>query len=338
MSSLIRATVISGLQEVIREAGGDPSALLRARGVDPDSIEDFDRFVVYEGAAAVLGDAARQLSCPDLGLRLGQRQSVQILGPVGVIFRNAATVGDALDGLCRFVGRIAPMDTATLVRTPHEAIFTYDAILSNAFNRSQMIEKVMAVAMGTFRWILGADFVPLSVTFDHRNLAPPARYREVFGRPVDFEAEHNSIHLSLRTLEQPVPGRDAAALTLAEQYLVGIRPDLNIGEHVGEVTRRLLVVEHGTLIDVAKALGLHPRVLQRRLAEEGLTFEQVLDGVRRKMAWELAAAGIPAGQIARELGYAEQSSFSRACRRWYGESPRQLQARLRPSRISAAVP
>jgi AraC-like DNA-binding protein len=329
MTSLIRATVISGIDEVIREAGGDPVPILRRRGIDPSSVGDFDRFVGYDNAAGVMGDAARQLSLPEIGLRLGGRQSVQILGPVGVIFRNSATVGEALDGVCRFIDKIAPMDAARLERSQHAAVFTYDAILANSFHRSLMVEKSLSVAMGAFRWILGDDFVPFSVSFDHRRLSDTSAYEEVFGGRVQFEAAANAIQLPLRTLEQPVPGRDRAALELAEHYLAGIRPGLTVGEHVAEVTRQLLVVDNGTLADVARALALHPRVLQRRLAGEGLTFESILDGVRRSMAWDLAASGIPAGQIARELGYAEQSSFSRACRRWYGITPRELSAQAR---------
>jgi len=68
-------------------------------------------------------------------------------------------------------------------------------------------------------------------------------------------------------------------------------------------------------------------VVQRRLAEAGTSFEEILDDVRRTMAGQLAATGMQAQQIATMLGYSEQSSYARACRRWYGESPRQLAAR-----------
>jgi AraC-like DNA-binding protein len=80
-------------------------------------------------------------------------------------------------------------------------------------------------------------------------------------------------------------------------------------------------------------MAQHPRVVQRGLAESGTSFEEILDDIRRTMAWQLSATGMQASQIATTLGYSEQSSYTRACRRWYGQSPRQLIAR----RLEAAA-
>jgi AraC-type DNA-binding domain-containing proteins len=121
-------------------------------------------------------------------------------------------------------------------------------------------------------------------------------------------------------------------MAMAEKYLAGMRPDLAIADHVRDMTQRLLVVHQAGLLSVARALSLHPRVLQRRLAESGTSFEEILDDIRRDMAWELSATGMQISQIATMLGYSETSSYTRACRRWYGESPRQLRARRRAAR------
>lgn len=329
MTYLIRGTLIAGIGDLITELGGDPEALLCAHGVDPAATEDWDRFIRYADSAAVLGDAARLLDCPDFGMQLGRRQSLQALGPIGVILRNAETVEDAVDGVCRFLHNFAPMDTAKLVRMNQAAAYTFDTVVHNDFDRYQMVEKSLALAMKAFVMMLGSDFVPMRVTFRHRRMAPAERYQNVFGRIPEFEAQHNSIHIPRHSLQRPIPNRDAAALALAENYLTRARHDFAVADHVHGVTRRLLVVNQASLVEVARAMSLHPRVVQRRLADEGTTFEQVRDDVRRNMAWELSATGIQVSQIARALGYSEQSSYTRACRRWYGESPHQLKVRLR---------
>lgn len=135
------------------------------------------------------------------------------------------------------------------------------------------------------------------------------------------------MHLPNHVLSQPIRGRDATALSLAEDYLAQIKPDRAFADHVREMTRRLLVVNQASLVAIARALAMHPRVVQRKLAKLGTSFEEILDDVRRTMAWQLAATGMQASQIATMLGYSEQSSYARACRRWYGETPRQLAAR-----------
>lgn len=338
MSYLIRGGVLSGAVDLIADLGGDPDELLAARGLTREVTEDTEQFISYRDAAGVFGDAARLLDCPDFGLRLARRQGIEILGPLSVILRHAETVGEAIDGACRFLHNIVLADTATLTRTPPTAVYSFDTIIRNEFDRYQMVEKSLALAMDAFCMMLGEDFVPVKVTFRHSRIAPLECYHEVFRSPVEFDADENSVHLPLAVLRRSLPERDAAAIALAESFLTRVKPDLAVADHVGEVTRRLLVVGQASLVEAARAVGLHPRVLQRRLAEEGTTFEQILDGIRRALAWELAATGTQISQIAQVLGYSEQSSFARACRRWYGQSPRQLRARRRGELPSSPPP
>ena len=329
MAYLTRGTVISRCGELITEFGGDADRLLREHGIDPVAIEDFDRYVRYEDAASVLGDAARQFDIPDFGLRLAERQGIASLGPLGVLLRNAETVGHAVVAACSFLRNVAPADTAELTRTSGSAVFSYSTILHNEFDRRQMVEKNQALVLCTFRILIGETFAPRKVTFQHRPLAPLDTYRALFGCDVEFSRDANSIHLAPADLSRAVHDRDRAALVLAEGYLARLRPGSAMAAHVRDVTRRMLLVDEASLRRVARAVGLHTRTLQRELAHEGTTFEEILDDLRRALAWELAATGMAATQITRALGYAEQSSFSRACRRWFGESPRTLIRRRR---------
>ena len=80
---------------------------------------------------------------------------------------------------------------------------------------------------------------------------------------------------------------------------------------------------------VASVVGLHPRTLQRRLREEGTTFEGIKDGVRRDVALRcLRQRHIPLTRVAEILGYSETSVLSRSCYRWFARSPRQLRSQL----------
>ncbi|MFI1488272.1 AraC family transcriptional regulator [Streptomyces sp. NPDC020747] len=337
MTSLIRGLALLDVAELVADLGGDPDALMRSHGIDPAAAGDYDTFLPYPSVAAVIGDAAEELHCPDFGMRLARRQGIRMLGPVAVIIRNAETVEAAIEGVSRCLHHLAPPDSTALIREPQAAVFTYSTNLRRLAHHDQMIEKGLGIAMDAFRLMLGENFVPLRVTVQHRRIAPMQNYREMFGCHVEFEREVNSVHLPLHSLNQPIRGRDAAALALAENYLIGIRPDLAVADHVRDMTRRLLVVNHAGLVAVARAMSLHPRVLQRRLAESDTSFEEILDDVRRDMAWDLSATGMQISQIATMLGYSETSSYTRACRRWYGESPRQLRARRRGAPESAST-
>jgi AraC-like DNA-binding protein len=83
-------------------------------------------------------------------------------------------------------------------------------------------------------------------------------------------------------------------------------------------------MRHGNaaIEDVANMLNMHPRTLQRRLMQEGTTFEKVRDDVRKRMAEiYLANEIVPLAQVAHLLGYANQSVLTRSCLRWFGKTP-----------------
>jgi AraC-like DNA-binding protein len=334
MVSLIRGTALFDFTDLVSRLGGDGRVLMRAHGVDPEAAGDYERLLSYHAVCSVLGAAAQELDCPDFGMRLARSQGTEILGPVAVIIRHSKTVIDAIDGVCRYLYNCAPCDLAELRRGPDAAVYTFAINVRQLAHRDQMVEKGLGTAMAALRLMLGDDFIPLRVTMQHRRIAAAETYRELFGCPVEFGAELNSIHLPNHVLGRQIRGRDAAALTLAENYLAQVRPDRAFTDHVREMTERLLAVNQASLVVIAREMALHPRVVQRRLAELDTSFEEILDEVRRSMAWRLSATGMQAAQIATMLGYSEQSSYARACRRWFGESPRQLAARRKAAEPS----
>ncbi|MFG2551150.1 helix-turn-helix transcriptional regulator [Streptomyces sp. NPDC048581] len=77
-----------------------------------------------------------------------------------------------------------------------------------------------------------------------------------------------------------------------------------------------------SLGEVARFLALHPRTLQRRLAEEGAGFDQLRDEALRELAHQyLTESSLSMSHVALALGFSEQSALTRACRRWFGKTP-----------------
>ena len=107
-------------------------------------------------------------------------------------------------------------------------------------------------------------------------------------------------------------------------YLNSVVGDRHSGAYrpVRDLVRELLPTGAATLEVVALQLGMHPRTLQRHLAAESTTFNEVIDEVRREMAERyLRDTSMALGHLSRQLGYAEQSVLTRSCRRWFGASP-----------------
>jgi len=97
-------------------------------------------------------------------------------------------------------------------------------------------------------------------------------------------------------------------------------------------TRVCIIVTHMLAEGRCTALDLHPRTLQRRLHDEGESFEAIKGRVRREVALRhLGQSKVSLVKMTEVLGHADTSVLTRSCQRWFSASPRQLRQRQRRS-------
>ena len=101
--SMIRASGLSGYRELVGELGGDADALLRRFRIPAGVMDDPQAFLSYASLIRLLEWTARELQCPDFGLRLSTRQDLGILGPLGVAVRNCDNLGEAMQTASRYM-------------------------------------------------------------------------------------------------------------------------------------------------------------------------------------------------------------------------------------------
>jgi AraC-like DNA-binding protein len=90
---------------------------------------------------------------------------------------------------------------------------------------------------------------------------------------------------------------------------------------------------------VARQLAIAPRTLQRRLAAQGMSYQQLVDVVRREAAERLLTdASMSIGEIGYLLGFSEPSAFHRAFRRWHSLTPHDYRSRQRTPTVRAHDP
>jgi AraC-like DNA-binding protein len=331
--TLIRGTSLSGFPDLVVDLGGDPLALLRRYRLPATAVGDYEAFIDYVGVLRVLQDAADATRAPDFGRSLAARQGIEILGSVGAAARTAPTVADALATFGRYLRAYSPAIQTLIGPAARDrfAVFEFRNLLDRLPPHSQGIELSLGVALRVFRLLLGEAWSPVRVHLPHEALTARREYVGYFGAPPRFVDRFAGFTIRAADLAHPVsPDRTTHAALTA--YLEGASPAVAIGlsEAVGELARRLLLTGALDLEILAGQLALHPRTVQRRLADQGTTFAQVVDEVRRRMAETyLRDTDMSLGHLARELGYAEQSALSRASRRWFGSSPLAYRRTLR---------
>jgi AraC-like DNA-binding protein len=331
MFELIRASALQGFPELVRSLGGDPVSLLAEAGIRPEVVGDLEAYIPYRAVAGVVERSAAVLECSDFGLRLSTHQGLEILGPVALIARHATTVGAGLQGLGRHLHVYSPaIGIAVEPLRPGEARYTFSILASGLSVRAQVEELSLGVAIQVFRLLIGRQFRPLRVAIPHAPVSHPARYREFFEADVQFEQERCGFDLRSDNLARPMTGDDAVVRDLATRYLespAAASTDIPAAA-LKVLVQRTLPTGQCNIATIARSLAVHPRTLQRRLAREGVTFEVIVDMVRRDQARRyLEETAMPLGQLSTLLGYSEQSSLSRACRTWFGASPRAVRTR-----------
>jgi AraC-like DNA-binding protein len=154
----------------------------------------------------------------------------------------------------------------------------------------------------------------------------------VFGCPVRFGQIANRALLRHADLALPLSARDSAIAALHERIVEEELEKLD-----GALTSRRVLHALASWFpgreprreQVAEALRISDRTLQRRLRAEGTTFQQLLDDTRRELAQHyLRKPQNSLQHVAESLGFEDQSNLFRACKRWFGETPRRYRARL----------
>jgi AraC-like DNA-binding protein len=193
------------------------------------------------------------------------------------------------------------------------------------------VEAAFAGGVNFGRWIAATERRPLAIEFTHARAAPLALYEQTFGCEVRFRQARNAVCLSPDDLKLPLasPNRIVSSVMRAALHdrVAQFSTSSALMLQVEREMEDQLAGGEPTLADVAARIGMSGSSMKQALAASGISFAEVLDGTRRRLAEGYLQSSLPLSDIALRLGYSEQSAFSRACRRWFGRTPRQLRAK-----------
>jgi AraC-like DNA-binding protein len=330
MNPIVRASTRRGFPAVVAELGGDAAALLERFRIAPDAAGSDTATMPAGTLARLLEAAAAELACPDLGLRLAERQDTGVLGPLAIALENAASLDDARRTAERYLfARSAGLGLRRVpdpLGQPGTEAVLFDAALPGS-RAPQLVDYGLGLLHRIVLLLHGGWYGLRTVLLPHAALAPVARYADYFGADVRLDAPSGGLRVPARLLDAPLPGRNPVLGEMATDYLDrhfagGGR---SVAAQVHIVLGRSLGAAAPTLGAVARLLGLHPRTLQRRLAAEDTSFDEILDAVRRDAAERLiTTTELPFTQVAAMVGLAGAPSLTRAARRWFGAGPREL--------------
>lgn len=322
---------LTGLEPFAQSIRQPLAPMLARFGLTLELLNDPVALISYTAAVGLLEACALQWKCPDLGIQMGHLKTLDYMGAVGLVARLSNTVGEACHAIQM---NIAIHSNGYSLDMEHGNSLTHEPA-SIAYTPKpgsgcgpQMVELSLCRIYQFLALTSGADRVKVrEVTFQHAPIGSSHSAQQFFDCPVHYGRVRNAIFFAPELLLAPTAVRDNAYAPLVQAYLQQER--LQADSDVVAVTRRLIaqLLSTGrcTRDSVAEFLHIHPRTLHRRLLEQGTSFAQIQDDYRRTKAMEwVQGNNFSLTQISLMLGYAHQSAFSTAYRRWCGAPAREV--------------
>lgn len=335
MTATVRVAGLRGFEQLVRSLSGNPQQLSRDCGIDLGILSDEDALIPYRQLIHLTEHCATELDIPDFGLRLAAAQDIGVLGPLAVAMQNSSTVEDAMRCAATHLFVQSPALTLELDEQGDETRLRIHIRLNNMPHQGMRQAEDLAIGVShrTMAMLAGSHYELLRVELPHEPLCSPTVYQKYFNAQVSFSCPANAAYVTTSTMKTSLSARSAQLHQLATSYLdvQYPSPDGLIASRVETAIRRTLGTDSCNRNAVSRAMAMHPRTLQRHLEKEGMTFDEIRDGIRRERAdYYLRNTAAPLSQVAGIIGYSEQSILTRSCQRWFGQSPRKYRTSQSP--------
>lgn len=322
------AMFLRPLAGLLRQQGIDPGALFAEHGLSLDDTTSSDSQVDVACTSSLLSAVEVLLQDPSLGINMARQSEYSTFGGLGLALSAGGSLLSVLQRMTRFQRLISnAVRTELVIDDDKVSIHFYPS--AGHTPHPQGMQYVMANLVRLVRIRLDAKLNPLQVLVAHDDAAYCARMARYF-RVEPEQADHYAV----------VFARDAANSQLhSSDTQLAAMLDATLNERLAAQEKGSLVIQlslwlegqlpegEPSLKDAAAQYNMSVRSMQRRLGEEDLTWNKLVERTRRTLVERhLQVPGTTVTQLAFLLGFSDVSSFSRAFKKWYGVSPSQFRA------------
>lgn len=324
----VAAAYLQPLLELVLERGLDLRTLARESGLAEHALTSLADSLPAAAYVRLLDTGAMLTRDENFGLHVGERVKLGTYNVYGMILMSCKDLGDAFAQTMRYEELAHDLGRSALTVIDEMAEYRWNSHFPNASRH--LVESVFAGIRVFGNWFAGTALPHAPVSFRHAAPADIGEHQRLFGDEVRFGAAQNSAHFPSALLRWPVPNADVSMYPVLQQHAEQLlrnkqaahKPKEIVDQVAAAITQRL-AQDQARLALVADTLQLSQRTLQRKLAEAGVSFQQVLDQTRTTLAKEyLRNPELSLADIAFLLGYQEQSTFQHAFKDWTGTTPK----------------
>jgi AraC-like DNA-binding protein len=318
----VLGTSVKAICRALDAAGCNGPALLAEAGIDLKDLDGPDSRCPLVKTARLWRIALAATGDPAFGVKLAKHYKHTTFHALGYGLTASSTLKEAFERVQRYSHVVSDVVEYRFFARGSDYHFLIEPALDVPF---ECIDALVGVYLRMCRSLIGREYSPLSVEVRRPRPAVVEDFEAEWRAPLRFGAEQNRLIFDKESIERPLdsgnPELARQSDEISVQYLTRIERH-NIEANVREILTRRLQDSEPSQDDVAAILNMSARTLQRKLAESGTTFKELLDETRHTLALAyLSTARHSVNEITHLLGFSCNSSFTRAFRRWTGLSP-----------------
>ena len=324
----VTSSYISRLVDAAVQQGIDQQEILQRHNLDPQKINDpnerFDLTLLMKLGAWIIN----RTNDPTLGLKLGSSAQITRMGIPGLTAMCSKTLGDAFAVVADYetITSRCYRGQSSIDESPNNPAIRFYSIAPYNQYTMFVVDMVLIGWNSTITWLTNRDDLVLEAHFE---FSPPeyvSHYSEFFNAPVKFDQPCNQLLLKEDCLATPVIYHDQSTLEnlleLCEQKLKKLSKKETFADKVQQVLGPMLHGRPPSIEETATQLAIPTWTLRRKLKEEGISFQNLLDDMRKELALGyMQDTELSFGEIAYILGFSTPGAFQRAFKRWTNSTP-----------------
>ncbi len=314
----------------------DKSALLCSVGIELGSpidpshmVTDTDYYSFLEMVAVLDGNGTT------IPLRAGAAMNCDDYAAFGLAWKSAATLRGSYERAERYGRVLGSVTTFEIENTDSGAFMHLHRESERRLGVRLANEETIASITSMSRQISIEEFKPIGVFFKHSAPKSKVDHEAYFRCPVQFESDRDALLVSNETLQTPNKLADGGISRFFDTHLEAeifkLKDDFSLDRLIRIHVSKSLSEGVPSISAVAKHFGMSGRTLQRRLSDQGYSYQTMVDELRRQLAGRLLKqTNYSLAEVAFMTGFSEQSAFNRAFKRWEAQTPRSFRIGSQP--------
>jgi AraC-like DNA-binding protein len=313
------------LLEYLEKEGFDPKSILDSVGIPRSALEDTETRLPIENFQSLWQRASEVTGDPAIALRVSTMAKANTLGIIGYLASTSVSVRSSLE-LVKGLTPLLLEGVECELESDDDAAFFRCTTSATSDSTPFIVEYAIGLTVTISRIIGAAGTDPLEARFSYSAPAHADEYRRILQLPIRFDAGESGVLFPLSMMDGSNPSADAALRQVLERYAVDQLARLPTNASFRQRVRGCIVSMlplGGLAADtVAAQFSMSNRTLRRRLQEESTSFQELHDEVRIELAiHSLTHEGRGIEEVAILVGFSDPSAFTKAFRRWTGQTP-----------------